>query len=420
MGVFANFPLALATGLGLNAFVAFGIATQMTWADAMGLIVLEGLIILILVLTGFRRAIFDAVPRELKVAISVGIGMFIAFIGLVNGGFVSSTLMPSPPVELGIDGSLAGWPVLVFALGLVAVAILYVLKVKGAILWTIIGAAILAVIVEEVGNVGARQPDGGNPTGWTLNAPQIPDQAAEVPDFSLLGQFSLLGSWEAVGIVTAVLLVFTLLLADFFDTMGTMVAVAAEGDLLDEQGNPPNTQRILIVDSLGAAAGGAGSVSSNTAYIESSAGVGDGARTGLASVITGICFLLATFLSPLVALVPNEAAAPALVLVGFLMMSQVGSISWDDIEIALPAFLAIALMPFTFSITVGIGAGFVSYTVLKLARGKFRQIHPLMWLVADPVRDLVRDRAGPAATGRVTVGSYPNTVGTRYDFAAAS
>ncbi|MFW6034057.1 MAG: NCS2 family permease, partial [bacterium] len=278
--------------------------------------------------------------------------------------------------------SLAGWPVLVFALGLVAVAVLYVLKVKGAILWSIVGAAILAVIVEQVGDVGARQPDGGNPTGWTLNAPQVPDQAAEVPDFSLLGQFSLLGSWEAVGIVTAVLLIFTLLLADFFDTMGTMVAVAAEGDMLDEQGNPPNTQRILIVDSLGAAAGGAGSVSSNTAYIESSAGVGDGARTGLASVVTGVLFLLATFLSPLVGMVPNEAAAPALVLVGFLMMSQVGSISWDDIEIALPAFLAIALMPFTFSIAVGIGAGFVSYTVLKIARGKFRQVHPLMWLVS--------------------------------------
>lgn len=382
MGVFANYPLALATGLGLNAFVAFAIATQMTWADAMGLIVIEGLIILVLVLTGFRKAIFNAVPRELKMAISVGIGLFIAFIGLINGGFVSSTMLPSPPVELGIDGSLAGWPVLVFALGLIAVSILYTLKVKGAILWTIIGASILAVIVEEVGNIGARQPDGGNPTGWTLNAPQIPDQAADVPDFSLLGQFSLLGSWEAVGIVTAVLLVFTLLLADFFDTMGTMVAVGAEGGLLDEHGNPPNTQRILIVDSLGAAAGGAGSISSNTSYIESSAGVGDGARTGLASVVTGGCFLLATFLSPLVALVPNEAAAPALVLVGFLMMTQIRNIGWDDIEIALPAFLAIVLMPFTFSITVGIGAGFVSYAVLKTVRGKVREVHPLMWLVS--------------------------------------
>lgn len=158
MGVFANFPLALATGLGLNAFVAFGIASEMTWADAMGLVVMEGLIILVLVLTGFRKAIFDAVPRALKVAISVGIGMFIAFIGLINGGFISSTLLPSPPVQLGIDGSLAGWPVLVFVLGLVAVIVLYALKVRGAILWTIIGASILAVIVEQVGDIGARLP----------------------------------------------------------------------------------------------------------------------------------------------------------------------------------------------------------------------------------------------------------------------
>jgi AGZA family xanthine/uracil permease-like MFS transporter len=398
MGVFANFPLALATGLGLNAFVAFAIASEMTWADAMGLVVMEGLIILVLVLTGFRKAIFDAVPRALKVAISVGIGMFIAFIGLINGGFISSTLLPSPPVQLGIDGSLAGWPVVVFALGLVAVIVLYALKVKGAILWTIIGASILAVIVEQVGDIGARLPDGSNPTGWTLNAPEIPDEIVGVPDFGLLGQFSLLGSWEAVGILAVVLFVFTLLLADFFDTMGTMVAVGAEGDLLDEDGNPPNTQRILIVDSLAAAAGGAASVSSNTSYIESSAGVGDGARTGLASVVTGVCFLLATFLSPLVSLVPNEAAAPALVLVGFLMMSQIRNISWDDVEVAIPAFLAIVLMPFTFSISVGIGAGFVSYAVLKAARGKAREVHPLMWIVAvlfviyfaiGPVQDLI-------------------------------
>jgi AGZA family xanthine/uracil permease-like MFS transporter len=307
MGVFANFPLALATGLGLNAFVAFGIATQMTWPDAMGLVVLEGLIILALVLTGFRRAVFNAVPPALKMAISVGIGMFIALVGLVNGGFVSSTLLAVPPLQLGIDGSLAGWPILVFSLGLITVIVLYALKVKGAILWTIVGASILAVIVEQIGDIGARTPDA---TGWTLNAPVIPDQPADVPDFSLLGQFSLLGSWEAVGVVTVILLVFTLLLADFFDTMGTMVAVGAEGGLLDEQGNPPQTQRILIVDSLGAAAGGAASVSSNTSYIESSAGVGDGARTGLASVVTGVCFLLATFLSPLSGWCPTRLPPP--------------------------------------------------------------------------------------------------------------
>ncbi len=385
MGAFANFPLALAAGLGLNAFVAFGVATQMTWADAMGLVVIEGAIMLVLVLTGFRKAVFNAVPGELKTGISVGIGLFIAFVGLINGGFVSSTFMPSPPVELGATGSLAGWPVLVFCIGLVSVITLYTLRVRGAILWTIIATSVIAVVVEQaVGGIGVQDsedPD-ANPTGWTLNAPAIPDRVVDIPDFSLFGQFQLLGSWDHVGVVVVILLVFTLLLTDFFDTMGTMVGVGHEGGLLDSKGDPLNAQRILIVDSVGTLAGGVGAVSSNTSFVESSAGVGDGARTGLASVVTGMCFLLATFLSPLVAMVPNEAAAPALVLVGFLMMTQIRSITWDDTDLAIPTFLTIALMPLAYSISVGIGAGFVSYVVLKLARGQARAVHPLMWLVA--------------------------------------
>jgi len=182
--------------------------------------------------------------------------------------------------------------------------------------------------------------------------------------------------------VTALLLVFTLMLADFFDTMGTMTAIGAEAGLLQEDGTPPNTQRILIVDSVAAAAGGAAGVSSNTSYIESASGVGEGARTGLASVVTGVLFLLAIFLAPLVAIIPSEAAVPALVLVGFLMMQQVKGIDWDDLEIAIPAFLTIVLMPFTYSITVGIGAGFIVYVFIKLVRGKVAAIHPLMWVVA--------------------------------------
>lgn len=380
MGVVANFPLALATGLGLNAFVAFGLASQMTWADAMGLVVLEGLVILVLVLTGFRQAVFAAIPRHLKTAISVGIGLFIALVGFVNAGFVTSTGIPAPPIGLGDGGSLSTWPVAVFAAGLIAVIVLYARQVKGAILWTIVGTAVLAVVVETIADLGPAGPD--NPGGWNLNAPAVPDRFVDVPDFSLLGQFSLLGSWEAVGVVSVVLFVFTLMLADFFDTMGTMVAVGAEGGLLDEHGNPPRTTRILVVDSLAAAAGGAASVSSNTSYIESASGVGEGARTGLASVVTGICFLLSTFFAPLVAMVPNEAAAPALVLVGFLMMTQVRSIPWDDLELAIPAFLTIALMPFTYSISTGIGAGFLAYVIIKLARGKARAVHPLLWVVA--------------------------------------
>ena len=179
--------------------------------------------------------------------------------------------------------------------------------------------------------------------------------------------------------MSVVLLVFSLLLADFFDTMGTMIAIGAEGDLLDADGNPPRTREILAVDSLAAIAGGAGGVSSNTSYVESAAGVGEGARTGLASVVTGVLFLLSMFLAPVVSMVPYEAATPALVVVGFLMMTQVTDIDWKSPEVALPAFITIIMMPFSYSITNGIGAGFIAYLVVRLARGRVREIHPLMW-----------------------------------------
>ncbi|KUG51764.1 permease [Serinicoccus chungangensis] len=400
MGVVANYPLALATGLGLNAFVAYGIASLdgMTWADAMGLVVLEGIIILVLVLTGFREAVFRAVPTQLKTAISVGIGLFITIIGLVDAGIVRRPASGPVPVELGVGGFLAGWPTVVFLVGLFAIAALMALRVQGAILYGIVGGTLLAILVEAVFEIGPQTPDGSNPTGWGLGVPALPDSVVAAPDFSLLGQFSLLGSVEAIGVTALFLLVFTLMLADFFDTMGTMVAVGAEAGLLDEEGNPPRTRQILVVDSIGAIAGGAGGVSSNTSYIESASGVGEGARTGLASVVTGVLFLLTTFLSPLVAIVPHEAATPALVVVGFLMMQQVVGIDWDDLEIAFPAFLTIVFMPFTYSITAGIGAGFVTWVLLKVVRGKARQVHPLMWLVAvlfivyfgiDPIRGLL-------------------------------
>ncbi len=380
MGVVAKFPLAMATGLGLNAVVAFSIAMlpDMTWADAMGIVVLEGIIILILVLTGFREAVFNAVPKELKVAISVGIGLFITFIGFFDAGFVRIPGSQATPVELGIGGSLASWPLLVFVIGLVTAIVLWIRKVRGSLLIAILAATVVAFIVEAVAHVGFKSGD--NPGGWSLGAPIWPGSPVSVPDFGLIGQFSLFGSIEKVGIITVVLLVFTLLLADFFDTMGTMVAVGAEADLLDEQGNPPRTKQILIVDSVGAIAGGAGSVSSNTAYIESAAGVGEGARTGLASVITGIAFLLTTFLTPLVSTVPFEAATPVLILVGFLMMTQITGINWKDLELAIPAFLVIVLMPFTYSITTGLGAGFVTFVLIKLLLGKAKQVHPLMWV----------------------------------------
>ncbi len=394
MGVVANYPLALATGLGLNAFVAFAVATQMTWADAMGLVVIEGIVILALVLTGFRTAVFHAIPAELKVAISVGIGLFIALIGFVDAGFVQRTGAGPVPVQLGSTGQLSGWPVLVFGFGLLLVIALWAVKVRGAILISIVAATIVALVVEWIGDLGAAAVVG--PGGWSLSVPTPPDDWIVAPDFGTLGEFSLIGSFEEAGVVTALLLVFTLLLADFFDTMGTMTAIGAEAGLLDEEGKPPHTERILAVDSLAAVAGGAAGVSSNTSYIESAAGVGEGARTGLASVVTGVLFLLVIPLTPLVRLIPSEAAVPALVLVGFLMMQQVTGIDWEDVEIAIPAFLTIVLMPFTYSITVGIGAGFIAYVFLKLVRGKARELHPLLWVVAaafvlyfaiDPITD---------------------------------
>ncbi len=383
MGAVANFPLALATGLGLNAFVAVVIATQSTWADAMGLVVLEGIIILALVLTGFRTAVFRAVPQQLKIAISVGIGLFIAFIGFVDAGFVTrrpDAQLTTVPVQLGSNSELVGWPVLVFAVGLVLVVALWVRQVRGAILIAIVATTVLAFVVQAVQGLGTAAENG--PGHWALTVPDFPDDLVGVPDFGTLGQFSLFGAFSSVGVLAAVLLAFSLLLADFFDTMGTMTAIGAEAGLNDEQGMPPNTQRILMVDSVAAIAGGAAGVSSNTSYIESASGVGEGARTGLASVVTGVLFLLTTFFTPVVSAIPSEAAVPALVLVGFLMMQQVKGIDWDDVEIAIPAFLTIVLMPFTYSISVGIGAGFLAHVLIKVVRGKAAVIHPLMWLIA--------------------------------------
>ena len=366
-----------------------------------------------LVLTGFRQAVFRAVPPQLKVAISVGIGLFITIIGLVDAGIVRKPAGPTP-VELGIGGFLAGWPVLVFVIGLLAIIIMLVKGVRGAILYGIVGATVLAIVVEAVGNIGSQTDATGkvvNPKGWGLNVPTLPDQIAAKPDFGLLGHFSLLGSFSAIGVVSAVLLIFTLMLADFFDTMGTVVAIGEEGGLLDAEGNPPHVERILVVDSLAAAAGGAAGISSNTSYIESASGVGEGARTGLASVVTGVLFLLATFLAPLVAVVPYEAATPALVVVGFLMMQQVKGIAWDDLEIAIPAFLTIVLMPFTYSITAGIGAGFVAYVVIKVVRGKAQRAARAHVGDRRAVRGLLRDRPDQAAARRqlspARLGRYP-------------
>ncbi|MCT1386429.1 NCS2 family permease [Brachybacterium sp. p3-SID1565] len=386
MGTWAKFPLALAAGLGLNAYVAYSVVPLpgMTWGGAMGLVLLEGVIILLLVLTGFRKAVFDAVPPFLKTAIAVGIGLFIAFLGLYNAKFV--TTATGTPVQLGNDGSLTGWPTFVFVTGLLLMFVLWVRKVPGAILISIVFATVLAIVLESVMKLGAFAPAGpegeGNPGGWAMNVPSISEFPIQAPDFATLFTVDPIGGITAAGAIGATVIVFSLLLADFFDTMGTMVGVASGAGLVDETGDIPRSQRILVVDSVGAIAGGLGGVSSNTSFVESTSGVAEGARTGLSSVVVGVAFLLTTFLSPLVALVPYEAATPALVMVGFLMMTQVTDIDFTDVEIAVPAFLTIILMPFAYSITVGMGAGFIMFVLIRVIRGRAKDVHWLMYLVA--------------------------------------
>jgi adenine/guanine/hypoxanthine permease len=388
MGSVANYPLALATGLGLNTFVAVGIASQMTWAAAMGLVVLEGLIILVLVLTGFRVAVFKAVPPQIKIAISVGIGLFIALIGLVDAGFVRKTQSGPVPVGLGVNGNLVGWPTVVFVFGLILMIGLMVRKVKGAILIGIVGATVAAVVIQKMYKIAPGFTAGNPPTivdgGWGLNIPNVPTEFVATPKFDFTGQFDLFGAFQLdnVTLIAAILLLFTLLLSDFFDTVGTVTAIGHEAGLADKDGNVDNIQKILLVDSVAAAAGGAAGISSNPSYIESASGVGEGARTGLASIVTGVCFLLTTFLAPLVAIIPYEAATPALIIVGFLMMTQIKNIDWDDLGIALPAFLTIILMPFTYNISVGIGAGFITHVLIRVFQGRGKEIHPLLYLVS--------------------------------------
>ncbi|MDD7465711.1 MAG: NCS2 family permease [Actinomycetaceae bacterium] len=387
MGAVANFPLALAAGLGLNAVVAYTLVQLpgMTWADGMGIIVIEGIVIVLLVLTGLREAIFRAIPKFLRTAISVGIGLFIALVGFSNVGIVKNgdgTLL-----AFGNGGSIDTWPFVLFLFGMFLTFILMVRKVPGAILIGILGSTAMAFIMEAILKLGRYNADeklgAVNLGGWKGSVPSFEGaQIVQAPDFGTIGTFSIVGPFQKIGVIAVVVLAFSVMLADFFDTMGTMVAVASEGDLLDDEGNPPNTRSILLIDSFAAVAGGLGGVSSNTSFVESTSGVADGARTGLASVVTGILFLLSIIFAPLVSLVPSEAAAPALVAVGVLMMQQVGDLKWKDLSVAVPSFLTIVFMPFGYSITVGIGIGFISFVLIESFAGRAKKVHPLMWVVA--------------------------------------
>jgi adenine/guanine/hypoxanthine permease len=366
MGVFGNYPFALAAGLGINAIVAFGLTARgLTPEGAMGVIVLEGVAVTILVLVGFREAVMNAIPLSLKRAIGAGIGLFILFIGLFNGGIIVSTgatpygatsgpaLAPALPTEPGQ---------FVFLIGLLLTAVLWARRIKAALVISILVTTIIALLAGP-------------------NVAKVPTDLSWVPNFSTLGAFDLTNVFS-LGLLTAILIVFSIMLVDFFDTMGTITGVAAEAGLANEDGSVPGAGRVLLVDSVAAAVGGLGGVSSNTTYIESAAGVAEGARTGFASVVTGVLFLLAIFLAPLAGIIPGQATAPALVLVGFLMFSQVRDIKVDSFEDGFPALLTIILMPLTYEISPAIGAGFITWVLIKVVRGKVSEIHPLMWVVS--------------------------------------
>ncbi|MDQ4149136.1 MAG: NCS2 family permease [Actinomycetota bacterium] len=380
MGIYARYPFALAAGLGLNAVVAFQLVagSGLTWAEAMGVVVVEGIIITILVLTGFREAVMNAIPLSLKKAIGVGIGLFIAFIGFVNAGFVGKPEAPNLLVELGQGGELRGLPVGVFVFGLLLTGYLVARGLRGALLIGILATTAVAIALNELFAGGAAWRDVGP------GVARFPDRVLALPtgaNFALLGDFSF-GFFVKLGVIGAVLAVFTLMLADFFDTMGTVVGLGAKAGFLDDEGRLPRIKQVLLVDSLAAVLGGAFSASSNTTYIESASGISEGGRTGLVSTIVGVLFLVALFAWPLADVIPPQATAPALVIVGFLMMEMVRDIPWDDVALSIPAFLTMVIMPFTFSITNGIGAGFVTYTVIKLLRREGGEVHWMMYLAA--------------------------------------
>lgn len=397
-GLVANYPFAIATGLGINSLLAVSIAPQVTWPEAMGLVVIDGIIIVLLAVTGFRTAVFNAVPAELKAAIAAGIGCFIAFIGFVDSGFVKR--MPDAanttvPVQLGINNSIATVPTLIFVLGILLMGVLVVRKVPGGLLIGIIITTLVSIILESILGLGSGVD---NPKGWSLSVPDIPHSPGGMPNLSLVGDVDLFGAFTRIGVLAASVFVFTLVLSNFFDAMGTMTGLGKEAGLADENGNLPGIGKALVMEGTGAIAGGVGSSSSNTVFVESASGIAEGARTGLANIVTGVLFLIAMFLTPLYSVVPQEAVAPALVIVGALMIGQVRSIDFTQFSIALPTFLTIVIMPFTYSIANGIGVGFISWVVMATAAGKARTVHPLLWIVAivflayfarGPISDLI-------------------------------
>jgi AGZA family xanthine/uracil permease-like MFS transporter len=372
MALFTNLPFALAPGLGINAIVAFDVilGRGLPWQVGMAVIVIEGVLALLLVLAGFREAVMDAVPTSLKLAIGVGIGLFIALVGLREGGIVVND--PATGIAL---GDLSTGPALVALAGLGVSMVLTVRGVRGAIPLGVIAATLVGIVF------------------GVLNGP---DGVADVPgshDFSTIGDAlspSRLGDALTVSLIPVI---FALFMTDFFDTIGTAVAVGRAGGLTDAKGQLPNTRRMLTVDSGAAALGGAMGASSVTTYVESGAGVSEGARTGLSSLVVAGLFALALLFVPLFALAGqgvavtktltiHPAVAPALIMVGYLMIRMVAEIDWSRPEFALPAFLIIVGIPLTFEVAAGIGLGMIGYVVVMAATSRAREVHVLTWVIA--------------------------------------
>ncbi|MFD7067095.1 NCS2 family permease [Streptomyces sp. NPDC059913] len=368
MGFVGKVPLALAAGLSVSGVLATQVAPHMTWPQAMGMCVMYGVVIVLLVVTGLREIIMNAIPLALKHGITIGIGLFIALIGLVNAGFVGK----GAPVTLGTGGQLTGWPVLLFCVTLLLIFMLQARNVPGAILIGIVVGTVLAVVVNAVTDI--------SPKAWGGSAPELRGSAVSLPDFGLFGHVEF-GGWGQIGAMTVGMIVFTLVLAGFFDAMATIIGVGTEAGLADDKGRMPGLSKALFIDGAGGAIGGVSGASGQTVFIESATGVGEGARTGLSSVVTGTLFAAGLFFTPLAQIVPGPIAAAALVVIGAMMMQNARHVDWGDRSVAVPVFLTVALMPFTYSITAGVGAGVIAFAAIKAAQGRFREVGAFMWVL---------------------------------------
>ncbi|MCX5440468.1 NCS2 family permease [Streptomyces sp. NBC_01280] len=368
MGFVGKVPLALAAGLSVSGVISSQVAPEMTWPQAMGMCVMYGVVIMLLVVTGLREMIMNAIPLALKHGITMGIGLFIALIGLYKSGFVQ--VGKATPLTLGSTGELAGWPVLLFAGTLLLIFMLQARNTPGAILIGIITGTVVAMILNALDVI--------NPKQWANGAPELHGSAVSTPDFSLFGHVEF-GGWGKVGAMTVGMIVFTLVLAGFFDAMATIIGVGTEAKLADDKGRMPGLSKALFIDGAGGAIGGVAGGSGQTVFVESATGVGEGARTGLASAVTGLFFAACLFFTPVTAIVPQEVASAALVVIGAMMMMNARHVDWADRATAIPVFLTVVLMPFTYTITTGVAAGVISWVAIKIAQGKAREIGAFMW-----------------------------------------